>query len=110
MDFDVFRCKMKKRSCLFRFFSPLFTFIELEPTKISSPVKRLDFCRVFLQMCSTWLLVGTPPKTWKNKEIIDVFNDLFPSYHSDEHFHGAGNEQGDIFLHMRKCRPPKLFD
>ena len=40
----------------------------------------------------------TPYETWKNKEIIDVFNDLFPSHHSAEHFYGAGNEEGDVFF------------
>ena len=38
----------------------------------------------------------TPSETWKTKEIIDVFNDLFPSSHSDEHFYGAGKEEGNI--------------
>ena len=39
----------------------------------------------------------TPSETWKTKEIINVFNDLFPAHHSAEHFYGAGNEEGDVF-------------
>ena len=40
----------------------------------------------------------TASETWKTKEIITVFNDLFPVlHHSDEHFYGAGNEEGDVF-------------
>ena len=41
----------------------------------------------------------TASETWKTKEIIDVFNDLFPSHHSAEHFYGAGSEEGD-FLYL----------
>ena len=38
---------MKKRSCLFCFFSLLFTFIELKTTKTSSAVKNCLFFQVF---------------------------------------------------------------
>ena len=70
MDFDIFLCKMKKRFCLFCFSSLLFIFIELETTKTSCVVKKLDFCRVVFQMCSTLLLVDASLKTRKNKEIM----------------------------------------
>ena len=41
---------------------------------------------------------NTPYKTWKSAEIINVFNDLFPADHSDEHFYGPVKEQGEIFF------------
>ena len=49
MDFDVFWCKMKKRFCLFRFFSLLITFVELKTTKTSRVVKKSVLTRYFLQ-------------------------------------------------------------
>ena len=50
MDFDVFWCKMKKRFCLFLFFSLLPTFVELKTTKTSTQVKKFVLFRYFLQM------------------------------------------------------------
>ena len=47
MDFGVFLCKMKKRSCLFCFFSLRFTFVELKTTKTSSAVKHFSFSSSF---------------------------------------------------------------
>ena len=41
---------------------------------------------------------NTPYKTWKSAEIINVFNDLFPADHLDEHFYGPVKEQGEYFL------------
>ena len=49
MDFDVFWCKIKKRFCLFRFFSLLITFVELKTTKTSRVVKKSVLTRYFLQ-------------------------------------------------------------
>ena len=46
MDFEVFWCKIKKRSSLFCFFSLLFTFVELKTTKTSTEVKKSPFCLV----------------------------------------------------------------
>ena len=60
-------------------------------------------CDLFLPTLTTkgfWYTFNgqTPSETWKTKEIIDAFNDLFPTHYSAEHFYGAGNEEGDVFL------------
>ena len=47
-----FLCKTKKRSCLFCFFSLVFTFVELKTTKTSNAVKHFSVSSSFL---------------WKNK-------------------------------------------
>ena len=51
----------------------------------------------------------TASETWKTKEIIDVFKNVFPSHHSDEYFYGAGNEQGDICSLMSKLNRQGLL-
>ena len=59
MDFDVFWCKMKKRSCLLCLFSLLLTFVELKTMKTSTEVKKVRFVYFFYKCdgkCWAWML------------------------------------------------------
>ena len=59
---------MKKRSCLFCYFSFLFSFVELKNTKTSSEVKKLDFLPNFfvqLLVSKTGVMRGNQEKVKK---------------------------------------------
>ena len=72
MDFDVFWCKIKKRFCLFRFFSLLITFVELKTTKTLRVVKKSVLSRCFLQTRGLVLSLIVSKKAWKITENVDA--------------------------------------
>ena len=72
MDLDVFLCKIKKRPCVFCFFSPLFTFVELKTTKTLRVVKKSVLPRCFLQTRGLVLSLDVSQNAWKITENVDA--------------------------------------